>query len=82
VQKLSTPFDEQVQRDISARLTELRRSAKFDANAICEIKVRCVLKDLLEWSRTLKHDKRRLRRRSQRLLKRLHGTVLSCQYIY
>ena len=79
MQKKQSPFDEEAQRIISFRLTALHRLAMFNVGAIRETKIRQVLKQLLEPGRTPKHDKRRLRKRSQHLLRRLNGTMYANQ---
>jgi hypothetical protein len=75
VQKIQYPFHEQAQKDVSARLTILNRFVRFDCRAIHKIKVRQVIIELLERTSALKHDRYRLRKRSQRLMKRLSGTI-------
>ncbi|KAH6666387.1 hypothetical protein B0J14DRAFT_201685 [Halenospora varia] len=79
VQKIQPPFNEQAQKDISSRLTALHQLTRFNASAIRKIKIRQVLKVLLKWSCALRHDKRRLRKRSQQLLRRLNGTIHAYQ---
>ncbi|KAF2191292.1 hypothetical protein K469DRAFT_746661 [Zopfia rhizophila CBS 207.26] len=79
VQQNQSLFDEKAQRIISFRLTALHRLARFNVRAIRETKVRQVLKQLLEPGGTPRHDKRRLRKRSQYLLRRLNGTIYANQ---
>jgi hypothetical protein len=79
VQKMQYSFDDRAQQDISFRLTELSHIVRFNAQAIHETRVRRAVKDLLRRSLTLRHDRRRLRKRSQHLLKRLSGTIYHYQ---
>lgn len=65
VQQVQSPFVEKAQEMISFRLTALHRLAMFNVGAIRETKIRQVLKQLLVPGCTPKHDKRRLRKRSQ-----------------
>jgi hypothetical protein len=71
VQKLA--LNEEVQCDISARLTLLRRVPTLEPNAIREVKMRQVAKRLLEQSRV--YDKYCFQRRTRHLLRRLNGTI-------
>ena len=75
VQKFHQPSHDQEEKDISFRLTALNQVARFDTKAIHEIRIRRAVKELLERSCTLGHDRRRLRKRSQHLLRRLNGTI-------
>jgi hypothetical protein len=79
VQKIQHPFHDRAQEDFSFRLTALNHVARFNAKAIHETRVRRAVKDLLRRSFTLRHDRRRLRKRSQHLLKRLSGTIYAYQ---
>jgi hypothetical protein len=78
VQEIHPRFHEQSQKDISARLTALHRLSRFDAEAILQIKVRRVVKELLKRISRLENDRHRLRMRSRRLMRRLSGTI--CAY--
>jgi hypothetical protein len=78
VQEIQSPFREQLQKDISARLTALHCLGRFDAKAIPQIKVRQVVKELLKRISKVKNDRHRLRMRSPRLTRRLRGTI--CAY--
>jgi hypothetical protein len=75
VQQIQSLFDEKAQRMISSRLTALNRLARFNVGAIRETKVRQVLEKLLERGGTLRHDKRRLQKRSQCLLRKAEVEV-------
>ena len=79
VQQNQSLIDEKAQQIISFRLKALHRLARFNVGAIRETKVRQVLKQLLERSGRLRHDKRRLRKRSQHLLRRLNGALYANQ---
>lgn len=66
---------QRTQKVISFRLTALRHINKFNVNTLREVKVCYVLGVLLRWSATLNHDIHRLWKRTQRLSKRVTGTV-------
>ena len=75
VQTFQHPFDQEAQTNISARLTALHRLVRFDSTAIHDINVLQVIIELLERTSELRQDNHRLRKRSQRLMKRLSGTI-------
>ncbi|KAH8595135.1 hypothetical protein B0O99DRAFT_623287 [Bisporella sp. PMI_857] len=74
VQRAPT-LSERAQQEISSRLTTLRHMTRLDALAIHETRIRRLVKELIERSRTLRCDRRRLRKRSKQLFRRLDGTI-------
>lgn len=75
VQNIRHPIDKDAQKAVSARLTALHRLVRFDSTAIHDINVLQVIIELLERTSELRQDNHRLRKRSQRLMKRLSGTI-------